>query len=329
MLASCKFLNGCVIEKDYFFLSTRLDAQPSADFDHGRLSWYDGGKWNRRDRNWQVESVCVLRATKSEPRRAYCALEAGSGEVAMYWPGEDASNETLPGAEDGHGLHTMMQIRQIGESLFAVGSQNKIFKRTKAGWQPFDTGAHSVDVEEYKKQGMSLVDAVIAFTKNANNFNTIDGTTEENLFGAGIGGIIFHSDGTAWTQVESPTNANLNRIKCVDENTVYIAGDHGILLVGSAKGFRDISTNVNDDFRCLEWFNGKLYVGGDDGIYELDGGILHRVNTGQKSGYPCVSLDAYDGQLLALSERWFLVFDGKDWKRYDDPDNEDVIKQQP
>jgi len=31
---------------------------------------------------------------------------------------------------------------------------------------------------------------------------------------------------------------------------------------------------------------------------------------------------------LVVSDRWFLVFDGTAWRRIDDPDNADVLRQQ-
>ena len=77
---------------------------------------------------------------------------------------------------------------------------------------------------------------------------------------------------------------------------------------------------MNDDFYALTWFNGHLYVGGLKGLYRLERDGLHYVNTMQ-GAFSCVALDARDGQLLVVADRWLLVFDGTNWKRIDDPDN--------
>ncbi|MFZ6675226.1 hypothetical protein [Undibacterium sp. Xuan67W] len=83
-LASCVFLSACIIEKDYFYFSTRLDALPSDEYFHARLSTYDQGAWNKHDREQQVVSVCVMRQTETENTRAYCALELASGKIEVW-----------------------------------------------------------------------------------------------------------------------------------------------------------------------------------------------------------------------------------------------------
>lgn len=322
-LASCIFLDGCVIERDYFFLSTRLDALPNSDFDHGRLSWCDSGKWNRQDRNWEVESVCVIQPSQNSGR-AYAALESSTGIVGIYRPGQSALDDTLPGAEDGHGLPTMTQIRQIGQTVFAVGTLSYAFKRTEKGWQSCNDGLPFKSVEDFQKEGLKLVDAVMASSDSAALLTTIDGTSESNLFCAGANGAIYHNNGKVWSPLERVTNAYLTRIKTVDDKTTYIAGKNGILLVGNEKGFRPLATGSSDYFKSVEWFDGKLYVGGKKGLYVLVGDSLHRVDTKLPGEHSVVALNAYDGQLLAVCERWLLVFDGRNWARVDHPDNADV-----
>lgn len=75
----------------------------------------------------------------------------------------------------------------------------------------------------------------------------------------------------------------------------------------------------------MAFFDGSLYVGGSKGLYKLEGESLHPVATNQRAPFNCVELDSHDGQLLVVSDRWFLVFDGKVWRRIDDPDNADVL----
>ena len=55
---------------------------------------------------------------------------------------------------------------------------------------------------------------------------------------------------------------------------------------------------------------------------------MKAVRTNQNAPFNCVELDSYDGELLVVSDRWFLVFDGTTWRRIDDSDNADVLRQQ-
>ena len=55
--ASVVFLDGCVIEEDTFFFSTRLNALPEGDYHHARISAYRYGDWYYQDRNHEVVFV--------------------------------------------------------------------------------------------------------------------------------------------------------------------------------------------------------------------------------------------------------------------------------
>lgn len=74
---SVTFLDGCILEKDIYLFSCRLDSQPYDEYDLGIVEWYVKGKWMYQKRDWQVSSVCVLRPTGEESRRASIVLEEG------------------------------------------------------------------------------------------------------------------------------------------------------------------------------------------------------------------------------------------------------------
>ena len=318
-LASVVFLDGCVVEKDTFFFSSRLDALREGDYHHGRLSAYRYGEWFYQDRSHQVVSVCVKRETASEPVRASCGLERMSGKVGLYWKGEPGPrDELLPGPEGSFG--PMSQLVQIEGVLYACGVDASVFKRQSDGWIKFSEGLNTKTLVDYQTEGHSFSDALSLHMANQDHILSMGGAGK-TLFICGAKGLLCYRTNDVWQRMDSQTNADLSRIKCINEDTVYIAGEKGILLKGNVNGFHVIKTGIADDFTSLEWFNDKLYVGGYKGIYVLDGDVLRRVDTKQKGDFPCVALNAYDGQLLAVSERWFLVFDGQDWKRIDDPDN--------
>lgn len=91
----------------------------------------------------------------------------------------------------------------------------------------------------------------------------------------------------------------------------YICGRNGTLIAGDERGFSPIITNIDDYLKSMAFFNDEFYVGGSKGLYKLVQQSLQPVLTNQNSPFNCVELDAYDGELLVVSDRWFLVFDGK------------------
>ena len=318
---SVTFLDGCILEKDVYLFSCRLDSQPYDEYDLGIVEWYVDGKWMYQKRDWQVSSVCVMRPTTKESRRASVVLEEGSGIVGVYWPSAKATvDEVLPGAEDGHGIASLTDIKQIGDSLYVCGYGGKLMRRTNEKWEILDTGLKALDLGDYLKQGLPLKQALAAVRSTQRNMKAIHGLSEQAVYCVGREGLIFRFDGTSWSAVESSTNANLQCVHCAGDGFVYTAGQPGILLKGDERGFHALHTGVTDDFYSMTWFEGHLYVGGLKGLYRLESRGLQLVDTKQGS-FSCVALDSVEGQLLAVAERWLLVFDGVSWKRIEDPDN--------
>ena len=167
--------------------------------------------------------------------------------------------------------------------------------------------------------GKSIGDAISLQFVNQAHLLGIAGYGND-LYVCGLNGLLYHRNGSLWTKLEVLTNAGLSRIKCVTEDEVYVAGHNGVLLKGNKAGFQVLQTGVKDDFRCLEWFKGTLYVGGYKGLYILKNDKLHPVAV-KDDDASHVALNAYGDQLLAVSERSFKVFDGKAWKKVAHPDN--------
>ncbi|NHZ95836.1 hypothetical protein [Massilia sp. CCM 8734] len=319
--ASVEFLDGCIIENDYFFTSTRMDAQPMDEYDHGRLQWFDDGEWFYQDRNWQVSSVCVMSNFAGDMKRAYVALEESSGIVGFYVPGsENLIDEILPGAENGHGIPSLTDINQIGTSLYLCGYGGKVMQRAAGKWVAFDNGLKTTGLGDYLRQGMPLSEALEADDITQRDMCAVDGYSEAAIFCVGREGLIFYFDGNMWLQAEKPTNVDLNCVHCAGDGFVYAGGNNGVLVRGKGNHFHALHTGIHDNFYAATWFDGHLYVGGLKGLYRLDKDELRYVETGQ-GNFKCRALDAGHGQMLVVAKRWLSVFDGMHWKRIDHPDN--------
>lgn len=320
-MASVTFLDGCIIKKDHYFTSTRLDAQPSSEYDHGRLQWFSAGKWTYDDRNWQVSSVCVMPDFSPDKQTAHVALEQGTGIVGFYVQGIAKSvDEILPGAEHGHGSASLLKICEIENILYVCGYAGKVMRRVKGTWEHFNHGLKSLTFGDYLKRDMPFDDALRASQLTQRDMRSIGGCAGDNIICVGREGLIFRFDGQIWSQIDAPTNIDLNCVHCTDEGHVYAAGNQSILVQGKKTNFWALNTGVVDDFYSITSFNGDIYVGGLRGLYRFEKSGLRYVDTKQ-GAFKCKALHSGHGQLLVVAERWLMVFDGNRWMRIDHPDN--------
>lgn len=299
---------------------------PDGEYSHARITGYRAGSFIFQDRGMEVTSVCIRRETVEEPLRATCLLPRFNSVVGFFQKGGDQYDETLPPPPtEGGGV--MSQLRLIDGKLYAAGTVGCIFRRNgKNSWELLDKGLNSQHAADHREEGASWSEA-LRKTNGQTRTNAINGRAGK-IFSAGQRGEVFFLKKDRWTRVESHTNATLRDIAVNDAGTFYICGRNGTLIVGDEHGFSPIRTSIDDYFKSMAFFNGELYIGGSQGLYKLSGDYVQPVRTNQSAPFNCVELDAYDGELLVVSDRWFLVFDGTTWRRIDDPDNADVLRQQ-
>ncbi|XDF35074.1 hypothetical protein RBH89_23150 [Paracidovorax avenae] len=325
-LPSLKFLSGKIVEKDTYVFSSRLDEIPDGEYFHARITGYRAGNFVFQDRNMEVTSVCIRRETAEEPLRATCLLPRFNSVVGFLQKGGDQYDETLPPPPtEGGGV--MSQLRLIDGKLYAAGTVGCIFRRNgKNNWELLDKGLNSKHAADYREEGASWSEA-LKKTDIQTRTNAINGRAGKVL-SAGQKGEVFFLKEDRWERVNSGTNATLRDIVVSKAGVFYICGRNGTLIAGDERGFSPIITNIDDYLKSMAFFNDELYVGGSKGLYKLVQQSLQPVLTSQNSPFNCVELDAYDGELLVVSDRWFLVFDGVNWRRIDDPDNAEVLHRQ-
>lgn len=322
-LASSVYLSGRIVEKGAYFFSSRLDALADGDYDHAVISACKDGKFFFQERDMQVESVCIRRENRDEPIRDSCVLPRFNTVVGFYKKGGAVHDEGLPSPN----LSGVMgQLRFIDGMLYAAGSGGCIYRRaSKGNWQVINAGLNIKGAADYKKEGHAW-SAALDLAENQVDTTTINGRNGK-IISAGHRGEVFFLQDERWVPVASQTNSILQDIAVNDAGTFYICGRNGTLIMGDERGFSPIPTSIDDYFESMAFFNGELYIGGSQGLYKLVGDSVQPVRTNQNAPFNCVELDAYDGELLVVSDRWFLVFDGTTWRRIDDPDNADVLRQ--
>lgn len=301
-IASVYFVDGCVIEHDYVYVASKADMLDPAQIDFSRMFFNDRGEWVYHDLSWSVISVCVQRA--SEPRQ-YVALSM-QGDIEYQFVG-GTSTEKIPNAGTLKGAGAMTQIREIGGVLVACGYGGQVYWRSPTGWQMLAGGLVHLSTK-----------------KRPAHITAVDGSSMNDLYAVGFHGRIFHFDGKTWSELDSPTNVHLERVRVADDH-VYVCGNAGTVLKGDRQGFAVLPIEgFTAPLWGIERFGGKTYVAHMDGLLVHNGKTWAPVKLGlDDSGLPedGYRLDAHDGVLWSFGPKRVAFFNGKTWTAMPHPDN--------
>ncbi|WP_192811315.1 hypothetical protein [Paracidovorax oryzae] len=336
------YRDGFIARNNGVVLCSKLDGLDHDNHFHGRRFTWVNGDWGHSDIPFTVCSAVLTRPAGGNPSYLFNSLGLMSGAVEVCWPmAAKKEYEFLPGASQQRGLPHLQQIKEIEGRLYVVGPNSQIFRRklSESGqpisfagaqgkmfsgkldqWEIFNQGVEARSLEEFEAEGLSRGDAMGAFLRYC-SLNSIDGFGTQ-LYAVGDDGVIIHKQEEKWKFLPKATNAELRRVKQVDAEIVFVVGDKGTLLSGNAaKGFKIIPTNMSEQLRALEWFNGKLYIGSiGGGVFVYDGKSIAKVP--QLPDFECLALHANDGQLLAVGNKEvFLTGDGIQWRSLQNPDN--------
>lgn len=309
---------GCVVEADYIYMASYLDAHDPRETTFTRLFSYVGrfedDQWFYHDSDANVVAVCVKKATATCGRRMVALSK--EGEVEIYSNKDDTSAvEKIGQAGVRLGSRGYLNaIREIGHTLFACGLNDQVYRRSDDGVWSLITGA-PLRIRNPLDGGVSML-------------NSIDGSSETDVYTCGFNGRLYHYDGARWRQIAVPTDAHLNCVRCVSASEVWVCGNNGTLLVGNASaGFEALgSVDDNQQFCSLTKFKGSVYLAStDDGMFVYGGVRIVPVDTGFGAGLWTGEVDSVPGMLWSFSPKEIACFDGVAWTRLTPPDNPAVI----
>lgn len=192
----------------------------------------------------------------------------------------------------------MRDMRLIGDHLYAVGMNRQVYRREQPGrWVHCDQGV-------VQPRGNLTV----------SGFSAIDGLTESDIYATGFNGEIWHFSGRKWREFDSPTNVLLHRIRAIEPDLVFAAGQDGVLLQGAGDSWRFIEHDVTtENLWGMEWFHGHLYVAGDTALFRLEDGLLRVVDTGLGESFTYRHLHANQGAMWSFGPKHIAKTDGKAW----------------
>lgn len=288
-----KFTGVYIHRKDLVFVRGIIKTLDSDNVNHAiMLRWFKG-EWG----HYIIENVITSHCVIGNGYREVISLGAdGTIHVAsssgFTWESIDDSDE---GPND---KRAMVDIKPIGNEVFAVGMARQVYKRQKGGtWIRCDQGARG-------EKGIWDIAG----------FKSIDGFGVNSIYAVGFKGEIWFYDGHRWQALDSPTNVKLEKVKCLHPNDFFIAGAKGTLIKGSKNKMKIIPNNVTKSTLWgLEYYNGKTYLSDRKDVYVFSGGEIEKIDMQLGKKITTCYLHANDGVLWSVGDRDVAVFDGNTW----------------
>ncbi|WP_108818339.1 hypothetical protein [Pseudovibrio sp. Alg231-02] len=297
-----------------------LNLNPAAPKEWAHQDWLDAS----------VVSTCDI---KNGPAGMPAGCELSNHGLVKIHNSYGTEIEQIPGAgliaDDGRGELTCM--RRIGKKLFACGINAQVYKRDEGRWHSIG-GKMGEKVTTLLERRSAIIKAGEYSTRSDEisdimdqipYFIFINGIAEDDIYVTGSRNTIYHFDGTEWERVLSDTEASLSDIHPISKDEIYITGFEGTLLKGNAKeGFRSIVDPLSSylNFLFIRKFQDKVYVGNDDGLFQLQGDRIVKVD--EYPGKQVRILDSVSDNILWLAcARHAYRFDGIDFHVHEHPDN--------
>jgi hypothetical protein len=260
---------------------------------------YRNGSWGR------VDVPCISHALRfsgdpSDPKRQYLILDRNRG-LYRFTPPTDTRFERIFARREGF----LTDLRKIAEKWYTVGGHHQIYREQGSGWQAIDE-----DIYIPGEKGDTKI------------LLSIHGLVESDIYSVGFNGVIFHYNGKAWKQLDSPTNVGLQRVLCVAIDEVYICGNANGLYRGNTRQWYALAEpDEKVTFWDMAFFQGSVYVCTKKQLFVLRGDSLTEVEIPVKGPLGFYRMDADENELWTCGNECLLQFDGRKWKRHVFPDN--------
>lgn len=288
---------GTVRYSDLSYLVTTNDEAISEGHTGSLLFTLDRGTWGAGAVDWLACSGTVCHT----PAERYLVLGT-DGSVRASGGGSVKEESPIAGCGvDPKKRGPLREIRAFAKGrAYAVGTCRQAYVRIdESQWRCIDQSAQGGDVD--------ITDT---------SFESIDGFDEQEIYTVGWEGEIWTYDGATFTQLTSPTNLALYKVRCAPDGFVYACGQLGTLLRGRGDQWEVIEhDSTTEDLWGMEIFNGEVYVSSTHFVYRLVDGKLKAVDFGDDVPSSCYHLSAADGIMWSIGPKDVMEFNGSTWKR--------------
>lgn len=289
--------SGTVRYSDLAYLLATNDQVIAEGHTSSLILDFDMGNWAAGAVKWLACSGTVCHV----PAERFIVLGT-DGSINVSGGGEVKEEPPIrPAGIDPRKRGPLREIRGIANGrAYVVGTCRQAYVRDDEGqWRCIDQSAQGGDVD--------ITDT---------SFESIDGFDEQEIYTVGWEGEIWTYDGATFTQLTSPTNLALYKVRCAPDGFVYACGQLGTLLRGRGDQWEVIEHgSTTEDLWGMEIFNGEVYVSSTRFVYRLVDGKLKAVDFGDDVPGSCYHLSAADGIMWSIGPKDVMEFDGSTWKR--------------
>lgn len=243
--------------------------------------------------NWRAQSMATIKPTGKK------RITVAIGTRGQYFEVEPESRNEREGVISGR-PGPLRRLVAIDDELIAIGMGRTVLRRRGLGiWD--EIGPGSLDSDAGQIVG----------------FEGIDGRSLDDFYVAGWGGEIWHRENGTWSQIDSPTNMNLNALTYASDGKIYAVGDNGIVVIGANGSWELMESNRPENLQDVVAFEGEVFVVTDFKILRLTDDGLAPEDRFANNDRPtsCLSLlKAQDG-VVSMGPKDLFRFTGKLWQR--------------
>jgi uncharacterized protein YjdB len=218
------------------------------------INWINGGasggdvyRWNGV--SWTLSASGQAFNTKFQSVHGVSSnnvIAVGSNGVIARWNGSTWT------AMSSGSTRTLVSVWMESDNVaFAVGQNGTALRLTGNVWSATNTGV----------------------TSQLNGVWSGQGTA----YAVGANGVVLAFNGTTWTRQTVPIGDDLNAVSGVAGGKVTVVGNFGGILRFDGTTWSIINSGVRDNFYAVHGTaanSNRVYIGGDNGVYQLNGTTL-------------------------------------------------------
>ncbi|MCE3602078.1 hypothetical protein LXA47_00435 [Massilia sp. P8910] len=156
-------------------------------------------------------------------------------------------------------------VRAAGQ-IYAIGDYRKIYRRLGVD-QWIELG------NEGKGVPLPADVATSGALPSTFGFSDMSAFDTNDMYAVGGKGDVWRFDGSKWHNCPIPTNAKLKTVCCAGDGVVYLTEANGSVWAGRTDNWKLIAeADIAPGYQPVDavWFNNRLYLGGQEGIWTID-----------------------------------------------------------
>ena len=161
---------------------------------------------------------------------------------------------------------TINKVVRVAGQIYALGNYRKIYRRIGPE-QWIELSA------EGKGVPLPTDVATVSQYSRALGFKDMSAFAADDMYAVGGAGDVWRFDGKHWFNCPLPSNADLMTVCCAADGLVYISELNGSVWAGRADSWTKVAdADIAWGFQPVDafWFNQRLYLGSQEGLWTLD-----------------------------------------------------------